>query len=104
MACEEGREWSRSRCTAGHTLARLVANTGFGIKGARTRPLVVLAGPGWGSHPAAPGMLCPAGLREASTFLGRHCAASSDPSTPSDAGGGRHRMALHGTRATARRR
>ncbi|MFF3942671.1 MerR family transcriptional regulator [Streptomyces phaeofaciens] len=80
--------WSQSRYTASHTLARLVANTGFGIKGARTRPLMVLAGPGWGSRPAAPGMLCPAGLREALDVLSRHCAASSAPSTTSDAGGG----------------
>ncbi|KMO96925.1 transcriptional regulator [Streptomyces roseus] len=69
--------WSQSRHTASPALARMVANTGFGIKGARTRPLVVLAGPGWANRPAAPGMLCPAGLREALDVIGRHCRTST---------------------------
>ncbi|MFE5536614.1 MerR family transcriptional regulator [Streptomyces sp. NPDC056492] len=71
--------WSQSRHTASPALARMVAKTGFGIKGARTRPLVVLAGPGWANRPAAPGMLCPAGLREALDLVGRHCRLSSSP-------------------------
>ncbi|MEV6582769.1 MerR family transcriptional regulator [Streptomyces sp. NPDC051582] len=80
--------WSQSRHTAGPTLARMVANTGFGIKGARTRPLVVLAGPGWANRPAAPGMLCPAGLREALEVLGRHCRPPSSPRAFGEAVGG----------------
>ncbi|MFG2340412.1 MerR family transcriptional regulator [Streptomyces yangpuensis] len=73
--------WSQSRRTADRTLARQVAATAFGVRGARTRPLVVLAGPGWGSRAPGPGMLRPAGLREALEVLARHCAAVADPFT-----------------------
>ncbi|MFE3991816.1 MerR family transcriptional regulator [Streptomyces goshikiensis] len=80
--------WSQSRHTASHAVARLVANTGFGIKGARTHPLVVLAGPGWGKRTAAPGMLCPASLSEALDLLTRHCALASASVTAPDRAGG----------------
>ncbi|MFD3555580.1 MerR family transcriptional regulator [Streptomyces goshikiensis] len=76
--------WSQSRHTASHAVARLVANTGFGIKGARTHPLVVLAGPGWGHRTAAPGMLCPVSLSEALDVLTRHCAVVSASSIAPD--------------------
>ena len=66
--------WSQSRSTASHALAGHVAETAFGIKGARTHPLVLLAGPGWAGRAAAPGMLRPGGLREALDILTRRCA------------------------------
>ncbi|MFB7591069.1 MerR family transcriptional regulator [Streptomyces sp. NPDC056169] len=68
--------WSQSRSTAGHALARHVADTSFGVRGARTHPLVLLAGPGWAGRPVAPGMLRPAGLREALDILTRRCTAA----------------------------
>ncbi|THA81639.1 MerR family transcriptional regulator [Streptomyces sp. A0592] len=73
--------WSQSRRTADRTLARQVAATAFGVRGARTRPLVVLAGPGWGNRAPGPGMLRPTGLREALDVLARHCAAAAGPFT-----------------------
>ncbi|MFB6838643.1 MerR family transcriptional regulator [Streptomyces sp. NPDC056361] len=63
--------WSQSRSTAHHALARHVAGSAFGVKGARTCPLVVLAGPGWAGRTTAAGMPRPAGLREALTVLAR---------------------------------
>ncbi|MFF9055784.1 hypothetical protein ACF09Z_32080 [Streptomyces erythrochromogenes] len=75
------RLWSQSRHTADRTLARQVAATAFGVRGARTRPLVVLAGPGWGNRAPGPGMLRPTGLREALDVLARHCAAVAGPFT-----------------------
>ncbi|MFG2331764.1 MerR family transcriptional regulator [Streptomyces sp. NPDC048604] len=81
--------WSQSRSTASRTLARHVVDTGFGIKGARTHPLVVLAGPGWGNRALAAGVTRPGGLREALEALARHCAAVSAPlTTPAHATGG----------------
>lgn len=57
--------WSQSRSTADGVLARQVASTAFGLKGARTAPLVLLAGPGWSVRAAVGGMRRPRGLREA---------------------------------------
>ncbi|AZM87179.1 MULTISPECIES: MerR family transcriptional regulator [Streptomyces] len=57
--------WSQSRSTADGVLARQVASTAFGLKGARTTPLVLLAGPGWSVRAAVGGMRRPRGLREA---------------------------------------
>ncbi|MGW6540151.1 MerR family transcriptional regulator [Streptomyces sp. NPDC055051] len=56
--------WSQSRFTADHALARGVAGTTFGVRGARLAPLVVLAGPGWSGRALAPGMVRPTGLRK----------------------------------------
>ncbi|MEU3690453.1 MerR family transcriptional regulator [Streptomyces narbonensis] len=70
--------WSQSRSTASHALARHVADTAFGVRGARTHPLVLLGGPGWAGRPVAPGMLRPAGLREALAALTHRCTAASD--------------------------
>ncbi|WP_314614076.1 MerR family transcriptional regulator [Streptomyces stackebrandtii] len=67
--------WSQSRSTASHALARHVADTSFGVRGAWTHPLLVLAGPGWAGRPVAPGMLRPSGLREALDILTRRCTA-----------------------------
>ncbi|ALO13365.1 Transcriptional regulator [Streptomyces venezuelae] len=61
--------WSQSRSTASHALARHVADTSFGVRGARAHPLVLLGGPGWAGRAVAPGMLRPMGLREALSVL-----------------------------------
>ncbi|MFF8601112.1 MerR family transcriptional regulator [Streptomyces sp. NPDC015232] len=63
--------WSQARSTANHALARHVAGTAFGVRGARTAPLVLLAGPGWLGRPPARGMVRPAGLREALGVVSR---------------------------------
>ncbi|MFD0076883.1 MerR family transcriptional regulator [Streptomyces sp. NPDC127166] len=63
--------WSQARSTADHALARHVATTAFGVRGARTAPLVLLAGPGWLGRPPAPGMVRPTGLREAIGVISR---------------------------------
>lgn len=62
--------WSQSRSTANRPLARHVAASEWGVKGARTHPAVLLAGPGW-AGPSVPGTLRPLGLREALEALGR---------------------------------
>ncbi|SEE19692.1 MerR family transcriptional regulator [Streptomyces sp. TLI_105] len=63
--------WSQARSTANHSLARHVAATAFGVRGARTAPLVLLAGPGWLGRTPAPGMVRPTGLREAIGVVSR---------------------------------
>ncbi|MER5740988.1 MerR family transcriptional regulator [Streptomyces sp. NPDC002262] len=63
--------WSQARSTASHALARHVAGTTFGLRGARTAPLVLLAGPGWAGRTPDPGVLRPRGLREALDSLSR---------------------------------
>ncbi|WP_190156306.1 MerR family transcriptional regulator [Streptomyces litmocidini] len=57
--------WSQTRSTASRALARHVAGTAFGTRGARTTPLVLLAGPGWAGPAPGDGLLRPGGLREA---------------------------------------
>ncbi|MFJ8013504.1 MerR family transcriptional regulator [Streptomyces sp. NPDC096339] len=63
--------WSQARSTANHALARHVAGRSFGVKGARTHPRVLLAGPGWAGRTVEAGMLRPGGLREALDVLAR---------------------------------
>ncbi|MEU2117873.1 MerR family transcriptional regulator [Streptomyces sp. NPDC016459] len=63
--------WSQARSTANHALAQHVAASSFGVKGARTHPLVMLAGPGWAGRTVQAGMLRPGGLREALDSLSR---------------------------------
>ncbi|MEU5591886.1 MerR family transcriptional regulator [Streptomyces sp. NPDC020298] len=60
--------WAQARATASPPLARDVAATEWGVKGARRRPLVVPAGPGWAGRRTR-GMPRPAGLREALDLL-----------------------------------
>ncbi|MGW7436416.1 MerR family transcriptional regulator [Streptomyces sp. NPDC054849] len=77
--------WSQARSTAHHPLARHVADTAWGVRGARTRTPVLLAGPGWAGHAPGPGMLRPGGLREARTLLYGLCdaaAAGAGPAAP----------------------
>ncbi|MFF4007822.1 MerR family transcriptional regulator [Streptomyces sp. NPDC001717] len=63
--------WSQARSTANHSLARHVAGRSFGVKGARTHPRVLLAGPGWAGRAVEAGMLRPGSLREALDVLAR---------------------------------
>lgn len=60
--------WAQARATASPPLARDVAATEWGVKGARRRPLVVLGGPGWAGR-RMPGMPRPTGLGEALGLL-----------------------------------
>ncbi|WP_229916327.1 MerR family transcriptional regulator [Streptomyces fructofermentans] len=60
--------WSQSRSTASLALARHVAATRWGMRGARTRSAVLLCGPGWGRSGEA-GLLRPTGLRDALRML-----------------------------------
>ncbi|MET9409869.1 MerR family transcriptional regulator [Streptomyces sp. NPDC002935] len=60
--------WSQTRSTADRPLARHIAATGWGVKGARSHPVVLLGGPGWAGR-VEPGMLRPPGLRDALTAL-----------------------------------
>ncbi|MEU8518731.1 MerR family transcriptional regulator [Streptomyces sp. NBC_01216] len=78
--------WAQARSTANHPLARHVADTTWGVKGARTRTTVLLAGPGWAGPPAGPGMLRPGGLREALALLRTLCEAANTGSGPAPAG------------------
>ncbi|MFB6513447.1 MerR family transcriptional regulator [Streptomyces virginiae] len=69
--------WAQARSTAHHALARHVADTAWGVKGARARTTVLLAGPGWAGPAPAPGMLRPGGLREALGLLRGLCEAAA---------------------------
>jgi DNA-binding transcriptional MerR regulator len=60
--------WSQSRSTASLPLARHVAATQWGIRGARTHSRVLLSGPGWGRS-QDPRLLRPHGLRDALRML-----------------------------------
>ncbi|MET9603487.1 MerR family transcriptional regulator [Streptomyces sp. NPDC006512] len=46
--------WSQSRTTADRALARSVAGIEWGLRGARGRSALLLAGPGWGGGTQAP--------------------------------------------------
>ncbi|MFJ3727631.1 MerR family transcriptional regulator [Streptomyces sp. NPDC090045] len=63
--------WSQARSTADHALARYLAASTFGVKGARTHPVMLLAGPGWAGRAPGPGTLRPGGLREALDLISR---------------------------------
>ncbi|MFF4272276.1 MerR family transcriptional regulator [Streptomyces sp. NPDC001536] len=60
--------WAQARSTAGLPLARHVAGTSWGVKGARRQPLVVVGGPGW-SGPATRELPRPATLKDAVGIL-----------------------------------
>jgi DNA-binding transcriptional MerR regulator len=64
--------WSQARSTASVPLARHIADTRWGVRGARGRPVVMLGGPGW-AGPAVRGALRPTTLREALTQIGKVC-------------------------------
>ncbi|NUO97071.1 MAG: transcriptional regulator, partial [Nonomuraea sp.] len=60
--------WAQARSTANLPLARHVAATRWGVKGARRQPVVMLGGPGW-SGSAAREMLRPTALKDAVELL-----------------------------------
>lgn len=62
--------WAQARSTASVPLARHIADTRWGVRGARGRPVVMLGGPGW-AGPAVRGALRPCTLREALNQIGR---------------------------------
>ncbi|MFE4696118.1 MerR family transcriptional regulator [Streptomyces sp. NPDC056738] len=68
--------WSQSWSTANLPLARHVAATRWGVRGARTRSRVLLSGPGWNTEPG-PGLLRPRHLAEALRLI----TAPDDPTT-----------------------
>ncbi|MFF7051255.1 MerR family transcriptional regulator [Streptomyces griseorubiginosus] len=71
--------WSQVRSTASFPLARHLAGTGWGVKGARRRPLVVLGGPGWAGR-SGQGMLRPTSFQDAlDTLAGLYGAGSPQP-------------------------
>ncbi|WP_369192072.1 MerR family transcriptional regulator [Streptomyces sp. R08] len=71
--------WSQSTSTAGIPLARLVATTRWGVRGARTQSRVLLTGPGW-RRAQHSGLLRPQGLHEALLMLdGEHLTSSPTP-------------------------
>ncbi|MFE1953676.1 MerR family transcriptional regulator [Streptomyces sp. NPDC059524] len=47
--------WSQSRETADMSMVRTLLALEWGVRGARSHPLVLLAGPGWADAPAEPG-------------------------------------------------
>ncbi|ARP68908.1 transcriptional regulator [Streptomyces pluripotens] len=62
--------WAQTRSTASVPLARHVAGLQWGAAGARRRPVVLPAGPGWG-QPARSGFPHCTGLRDAVAVLSR---------------------------------
>ncbi|MGW5351412.1 MerR family transcriptional regulator [Streptomyces sp. NPDC004031] len=67
--------WSQSRSTSSVPLAQHLAAARWGVRGARTRPLVVAAGPGW--PPEVAGTARPRTLPEALGLLLDACGGSS---------------------------
>lgn len=62
--------WAQARSTASVPLARHIAETRWGVRGARGRPTVMLAGPGW-AGPTVRGALRPTTLHEALSQITR---------------------------------
>ncbi|OKJ21618.1 transcriptional regulator [Streptomyces sp. CB00316] len=56
--------WAQSRSTASRALAARVESVEWGVRGARRRPVVLVAGPGWAGQ-LPPGARHPSGLAEA---------------------------------------
>ncbi|MFR9757965.1 MerR family transcriptional regulator [Streptomyces sp. TR06-5] len=80
--------WSQSRSTASRPLARHLAAMTWGVRGARGRPAVVAAGPGWAGGPL-PGLHRPHGLRDALELLERLALPpGADTSRAGPTGGG----------------
>ncbi|MGW7196345.1 B12-binding domain-containing protein, partial [Streptomyces chryseus] len=62
--------WSQTRPTADRSLPGRVRATAWGIKGARTRPAVLVAGPGWSRTRPAEGVHRAKGLAHALELIG----------------------------------
>ncbi|MFI7235499.1 MerR family transcriptional regulator [Streptomyces cyaneofuscatus] len=56
--------WAQSRSTASRSLVARVESIEWGVRGARRRPVVLVAGPGWAGQ-LPPGARHPSGLAEA---------------------------------------
>ncbi|MGW4220880.1 MerR family transcriptional regulator [Streptomyces bacillaris] len=56
--------WAQSRATASRALVARVESIEWGVRGARRRPVVLAAGPGWAGQ-LPPGVRHPSGLAEA---------------------------------------
>ncbi|SEQ55698.1 B12 binding domain-containing protein [Streptomyces radiopugnans] len=69
--------WSQTRRTADPALVRRVRATAWGVRGARVRPAVLVAGPGWRGL-RLPGAARPRGLRDALGLL----TAPAEPRPP----------------------
>ncbi|GLW70555.1 transcriptional regulator [Kitasatospora phosalacinea] len=63
--------WSQTRATADPGPARTVAATAWGPRGARLRPVLLTAGPGWHRAARPPGALAPRDLPGALGLLAR---------------------------------
>ncbi|MFF2364442.1 MerR family transcriptional regulator [Streptomyces sp. NPDC058122] len=74
--------WSQSWSTANLPLARHIAATRWGVRGARTRSRILLSGPGWNARPG-PGLLRPRHLAEALHLITAPDDPTTDPRTPS---------------------
>ncbi|WP_371483838.1 MerR family transcriptional regulator [Kitasatospora sp. NBC_00315] len=61
--------WSQAPATADRRLALQAAATAWGVHGARARPAVLLAGPGWAGGATTAGTLRPRGLADALEHL-----------------------------------
>ncbi|WP_042369852.1 MerR family transcriptional regulator [Streptacidiphilus neutrinimicus] len=70
--------WSQSRATAAPQIAADILDVPFGVAGARHRPLLLLAGPGWRPLPPTCGAVKPANLRAAVDHIA--AVALADPS------------------------
>ncbi|MGW1893458.1 MerR family transcriptional regulator [Streptomyces sp. NPDC002004] len=57
--------WAQSRSTADRALIPFIAGIAWGPRGARIRPALLLAGPGWAGTPHIPGTARPHDLRSA---------------------------------------
>jgi DNA-binding transcriptional MerR regulator len=68
--------WAQSRSTASVPLARHIAGAQWGVKGARRRPVVMLAGPGWLGR-SSQGMLRPTAFKDALDTLA--CLYAAEP-------------------------
>ncbi|MEB8339123.1 MerR family transcriptional regulator [Streptomyces endophyticus] len=73
--------WAQARSTASLPLARHLAETQWGVRGARGKPAVMLAGPGWAGR-GVRGALHPVTLPQALDQIGRHYPEVSRGSGP----------------------
>ncbi|MER5766303.1 MerR family transcriptional regulator [Streptomyces sp. NPDC001985] len=70
--------WSQSLSTASRPLAQRIGSLEWGVRGARTGPAVLVAGPGW-AGPHLPGTLRPRRFRDALETLLSLCAPQAGP-------------------------
>ncbi|SEM55607.1 MerR family transcriptional regulator [Streptacidiphilus jiangxiensis] len=72
--------WSQTRATAAPQIAADILTLPFGVAGARRRPLLLLAGPGWHPLPPTGAAVKPASLRGAVDRIAATTGALTDPS------------------------